>query len=118
VRAFLKAHGTYTLFVDERGVESEKSLNALLEMPEADRAFGPNLTLELRALLCEQLGPNLRNDLAHGLLNDPQSWSAAAVYAWWLCLYLVLLPYFHSEADEQNDLEPAERRQEGNEGSR
>ncbi|KAB1117662.1 DUF4209 domain-containing protein, partial [Micromonospora sp. AMSO12t] len=45
-------------------------------------------------LLCEQPGPNLRNDLAHGLLNDPESWSAAAVYAWWLCLRLVVLPYY------------------------
>jgi len=117
VRAFMKSHGAYTLFVDERGLESEKSLNALLEMPEADRAFGPNLTLELRALLCEQLGPNLRNDLAHGLLNDPQSWSAAAVYAWWLCLYLVLLPYFHPEIDEHNGQQSAGHRQDENEGS-
>ncbi|WFE26614.1 DUF4209 domain-containing protein [Solwaraspora sp. WMMD791] len=114
-RAFLRARGAYTLIVDERGVESEKSLNALLAMPEAVRAFGPSLTLELRALLCEQLGPNLRNDLAHGLLNDPQSWSAAAIYAWWICLYLVLLPYFSSEADIQKNLGPREHTQEGKE---
>ncbi|MEV4536262.1 DUF4209 domain-containing protein [Asanoa sp. NPDC049518] len=95
VRANLQAHGAFTLFVDESGVESEKSLNALLEMPESQRVLGPSLTFELRALLCEQLGPNLRNDLAHGLLNDPRSWSSAATYAWWLCLRMVLLPYLH-----------------------
>ncbi|MGC5021405.1 DUF4209 domain-containing protein [Micromonospora sp. DT47] len=94
VRGNLKAHGIFTLFVDENGVETEKGLNTLLEMPESSQLLGPDLTLELRALLCEQLGPNLRNHLAHGLLNDPQSWSAGAVYAWWLCLRLVVLPYY------------------------
>ncbi|MFE9690826.1 DUF4209 domain-containing protein [Micromonospora sp. NPDC005806] len=94
VRVHLKAHGIFTLFVDENGVETEKGLNTLLEMPESLQLLGPDLTLELRALLCEQLGPNLRNDLAHGLLNDPKSWSAAAVYAWWLCLRLVVVPYY------------------------
>ncbi|MFG3640779.1 DUF4209 domain-containing protein [Micromonospora sp. NPDC047762] len=94
VRGYMKAHGIFTLFVDENGVETEKGLNTLLEMPESSQLLGPDLTLELRALLCEQLGPNLRNDLAHGLLNDPQSWGVGAVYAWWLCLRLVVLPYY------------------------
>jgi len=94
VRAHLKAHESFTLFVNEDGIETEKGLNALLEMPESSQVLGPDLTLELRALLCEQLGPNLRNDVAHGLLNDPKSWSVGAVYAWWLCLRLVVLPYY------------------------
>ncbi len=94
VRVYLKARGIFTIIVDENGVEMEKGLNTLLEMPESSQLLGPDLTLELRALLCEQLGPNLRNDLAHGLLNDPRSWSVAAVYAWWLCLRLVVLPYY------------------------
>jgi hypothetical protein len=94
VRTYLKGRGIFTLFVDEGGIETEKGLNALLEMPESSQLIGPGLTFELRALLCEQHGPNLRNDLAHGLLNDPQSWSAGAVYAWWLCMRLVVLSYW------------------------
>lgn len=101
----MRDRGVFSLFVDERGVETEKGLKTLLEMPEATQLLGPDLTLELRALLCEQLGPNLRNDLAHGLLNDSQSWSAAAVYAWWLCLRLAALPYYGvlMHAREQGD---------------
>lgn len=109
LRHHFKTHGVFTLFVDDNGVESEKSLTALLEMPDAERLLGAGLTLELRALLCEQLGPNLRNELAHGLLTDAQAWGAAAVYAWWLCLRLVLLPYLHAgTATSTQRADPAE----------
>ncbi len=105
VRDFLQVRGVFTFFVDERGVESKKGLNALLEMPEASRLLGADLAFELRVLLCEQVGPNLRNEVAHGLLNDPQSWSATAVYTWWLCLRLVYVPYFNMLSKEQDDSE-------------
>ena len=49
--------------------------------------------------------------------DSAAAWSAAAVYAWWICLYLVLLPYFDSEVDEQNDPESGDHRQEGIGGS-
>ncbi|MEU4477652.1 DUF4209 domain-containing protein [Micromonospora sp. NPDC023966] len=109
LRHHFKTHGVFTLFVDDDGVESEKSIAALLEMPDAERLLGAGWVLELRALLCEQLGPNLRNELAHGLLTDAQAWGAAAVYAWWLCLRLVLLPYLHAgTATPPERADPAE----------
>jgi hypothetical protein len=109
VRHHFKTHGVFTLFVDDDGVESEKSITALLEMPDAERLLGAGWTLELRALLCEQLGPNLRNELAHGLLTDAQAWGAAAVYAWWLCLRLVLLPHLQAAtATPPGRADPAE----------
>lgn len=95
VRRVYKGASVFTLHVGEDGIETEKYLGALLEMPEAGSLLGPNLTLELRALLCEQLGPNMRNELAHGLLTDAQAHGAAAVYAWWHCLRLVVIPYFN-----------------------
>jgi len=95
VRRWLKASGVNTIFMGENGIETEKGLNALLEIPETSDIFGGNLVFVLRCLLCEQSGPNLRNDLAHGLLTDGQAWSAASVYAWWICLRLAVLPFFH-----------------------
>lgn len=92
VRVMLKRHDVYTLFVDERGVESEKSLNALLDMAETERIFGAGMVMEMKAMLVVQGGPNLRNDIAHGLLNDNAAWSYSALYAWWFCLRLVTLP--------------------------
>ena len=53
---------------------------------------------ELRALLLEQGGANLRNNIAHGLFDDVASWSASSVYAWWLALRLVVTPLWHMQA--------------------
>ncbi len=54
LRTLLKRRGVHTLFVDKHtSVESEKSLNALLEMDEAVDIFGAGLVMELEALLDE-----------------------------------------------------------------
>ncbi len=93
IRMLLKAQGVHTLFVDERtGVESEKSLNALLEMSEAIELLGSGMVLELRTLLLDPGGMNLRNDIAHGLLDDAEAWSLGSMYMWWFCCRLALWP--------------------------
>ena len=58
--------------------------------------FGEDLTYEIKALFCDPMGPNLRNNVAHGLLNDQQANSVEAVYAWWLGLQLVFNAYWYS----------------------
>ena len=58
--------------------------------------FGDDLTYEIRALLCDQVGPNLRNNIAHGLLNDREAQSVDAVCAWWLGLKLVFNTFWNS----------------------
>lgn len=92
VRVMLKRHDVHTLFVDEHGVESEKSLNALLDMTETEGIFGAGMVMEMKAMLVVQGGPNLRNDIAHGLLDDNSALSYSALYMWWFCLRLVTWP--------------------------
>lgn len=92
VRVMLKRRDVYTLFVDEHGVESEKSLNALLDMTETEDIFGAGMVMEMKAMMVVQGGPNLRNDIAHGLLDDNSAWSYSALYMWWFCLRLVAWP--------------------------
>ncbi|TDK25828.1 DUF4209 domain-containing protein [Arthrobacter crusticola] len=112
VRLMLRRHNVYTLSVDEHGVESEKSLNALLEMTETEEIFGPGIVLEMKAMLVVQGGPNLRNDIAHGLLDDRSAWSYSALYMWWFCLRLVAWPVIEMMKSartpaEKSDEEPA-----------
>jgi hypothetical protein len=92
VRIMLKDRGAHTLLVDGKGVENEKGLTALLDMPEAVEILGAGMVMELKALLVEHGAANLRNDIAHGLLDDAAAWSYDAVYAWWFCLRLVIWP--------------------------
>lgn len=112
IRRLLKRANVYTLIVDDAtGVETEKGLGPLLAMVETEELLGPDLRLAMTILLVEKQGDNLRNDTAHGLLHDGQAWSAAAVYAWWLCLRLVVVPlwHMHNAGEDQNSAdEPTE----------
>jgi hypothetical protein len=91
VRYNIARHGGETRVRDSDGVDSEPALGTLLTIPEAKTFLGENLLLEFKALFTDPLGPNLRNEVAHGLLTDATVQSAAAIYAWWLTLKLVVL---------------------------
>ncbi len=93
VRSRLKSARVVTTLLDPTGVGTEKSLNALMDMQETEDLFEPDLAFEIRAIFCESLGGNLRNDVAHGLLDDQESQGYWSVYAWWLVLKLVFGSY-------------------------
>ena len=89
VRQHLKVAGVITTVMDAKGITNEVGLSTLMDLPEVDTIFGEDLAFEIRALFCSHFGPNLRNELAHGLLDDDQAESAATIYAWWFVLLLV-----------------------------
>lgn len=95
VRTHLKAAGAKTSNVDKNGIENENGLSTLMELPEANQVFGENLAFEIRALFCGPFGPNLRNVLSHGLLDEDACRSAYSVYAWWLALRLVFNTFWN-----------------------
>ncbi len=96
VRVQLKYAGEITTHLDQNSIETEKGLSALMELPKTVEIFGEDLTYEIEALFCDQIGPNLRNNIAHGLLNDQDCYSYDAVYAWWLGLKLMLNTFWSS----------------------
>ena len=96
VRFHLKAAGVTTTQLTQEGIETENSLNALVDLPQTLAIFKEDLTYEIKALFCDPMGPNLRNSIAHGLLDDQQCHSAYAVYAWWWALKLVFSTFWNS----------------------
>jgi len=96
VRWHLKSAGVKTTTLDREGIENENGLSALMELPEVAQIFGEDLSFELKALFCDAFGPNLRNELAHGLLDDQACHSASAIYAWWLGLKLVFNTFWNA----------------------
>lgn len=96
VRWHLKAAGTGTTSLDPDGIEREKGLTALLKGPSATDVFGDEIPFELNALFCDPIGPNLRNKVAHGLLDDSGSQSVYTCYAWWLGLRLVFKTFWNA----------------------
>lgn len=89
VRFHLKSAAVKTTTLDSKGIETENGLSTLMGLSECKKIFGEDLTFEIQALFCDVFGPNLRNELAHGLLDDKDCRTAYAVYAWWLGLKLV-----------------------------
>jgi hypothetical protein len=86
IRHVVESLGGATSMLEPGGVQPERPLGVLLETPEALHAFGTDGIFELQDLLVDPLGTNLRNEVAHGLLDDAGLFSADALYAWWLLL--------------------------------
>jgi hypothetical protein len=91
VRELFVARGIVTSTLPSTGAQNEYNLNQLLEHPRAVEVFGEEMLFDLRVLLTEKAGSNLRNDVAHGLLGDGDK-IGAKIYFWWICLRFVLLP--------------------------
>ena len=54
--------------------------------------LGEDFSYDLRSMLVERLGPNMRNLLSHGLLSSDALQSQDAVYLWWLLLRFFAFP--------------------------
>jgi len=89
VRWHLKARNVKTTVLDANGIENEVGLSSLLDLSEVEEIFGKDLTFELKALFADPFGPNLRNEVAHGLLEYDAAQSVYAIYAWWFFFRLV-----------------------------
>lgn len=74
------------------GLQEESSLNQTLYFPELKEILGEDMVFELKGLLTEKAGDNLRNQLAHGLMEDKELYGHLPVYLYWITLYLVFLP--------------------------
>lgn len=107
VRYHLKQNEVKTTNLDSNGIENENGLSALMENSETSEIFGSDLAFELKALLCDPFGPNLRNKSAHGLVGYEESQNVYSVYAWWLMLHVVFNAFWsatqrHQELDTED----------------
>ncbi len=94
VRTHLQLVGAKTVSVDGAGLQMEIGLSALVDLPEMNSVFGEDLAFEIRAVFCDRFGPNLRNDVAHGLLVEGAMQSTASIYAWWLMFRAIFHQYY------------------------
>jgi hypothetical protein len=102
IRYVLKGTGYVTSKLDSKLIQEERLLGTLLTMPETTEIFGKDQVFELRGLLCEKTGCDLRNRLAHGFLTYNQCWDFDVMNVWWLVIRLVSFPI----ADRSGALAP------------
>lgn len=78
--------------VDNDGVQEAWGFKRMLSHEKLVHILGPDNIFELKSLLIEPLGQNMRNLLAHGLIGPSSLNSDSAVYLWWLILRLIVWP--------------------------
>lgn len=87
-RLFANLCGDIVTTFDDNGKEQVKSLNEIFELKEFSSSYDPDILFNLKSLFTEKYGTNLRNKIAHGLLNDEAAASGSSAYLWWVSLRL------------------------------
>lgn len=106
VRWHLKAAGVKTTTLSLDGIETENGLSTLMDLPEVVSIFGEDLAFEFKALFCDAFGPNLRNEIAHGLLDASSCQTAQTFYAWWLVLRITFNTFWNAAHKPQASVPP------------
>jgi hypothetical protein len=94
IRFILRNNGIITSGFDQYGIQNEYDINATLVMPELIPIMTEDIVFDLRGLLIEGKtgGSNLRNGMAHGLIDyNTYNSSTEVKYVWWLILNLCYL---------------------------
>jgi Domain of unknown function (DUF4209) len=91
LRWVLHELGTIPRAIDDAGIEEEWPLQRCLAAPKIVEVFSEDLIYELRTLLIEKGGPNLRHLSMHGVLSPGEYRSLQSFYAWWLMLKMTFL---------------------------
>jgi hypothetical protein len=93
LRQSVEQRGGIVSTIDEvRGIQELEDLNKLLYREDIADIFDEDTVFDLQGLLVEQFGSNLRNRLAHGLLQDDELFMPEIYYLWWLVLRFCCWP--------------------------
>jgi hypothetical protein len=93
IRYVLENRGVITSKLDNKLIQEVRSLDKLLQLPETTEAFGEDHVFEMKGILTEEFGSNLRNRLAHGLVTDGECYTPAVLHLWWLLLRFCVIPF-------------------------
>lgn len=107
VRALLKSAGVTTSNTDRNGITMEVGLSALVKEPKLAEILGDDLVFGICALMCTQVGPNFRNDIAHGLATSADCHTLVGLYTWWFIFRLIFNQWHLAGQMEGSGDEPA-----------
>jgi hypothetical protein len=92
IRYLLEKEEVITSKFDGGQSHEVRTLDGLLRMPQTLELFGPAHIFELRGVLTEPLGWNLRNRVAHGLVSAGECYGPAAITLRWLIVRFCVFP--------------------------
>lgn len=119
IRCVLYQRGFITSGLDDEGIQDEHNINTFFRQHEAElvQVFGEDLTFDLQGLLVQKgFGSNLRNEMAHGLIDNNGFFKPQVIYLWWLTLRLCCLPIYAQSRDSQAESGATSEGSEGDAG--
>lgn len=103
LRYVLEQNGADIITMKGHGLQEAKTLGALLQLPAAIKAFGPELCFELRGALTEKASHDIRNRLAHGFVTHDECFGISGRHVWWLVLRICLALHLN-QIDKENSV--------------
>lgn len=101
LRDRLKLRAVATTGIDKDGIENELTLDSLIDLSLEHQTIDENYAFDLRSLLVDRLGSNLRNQHCHGLLSDHEYHSPDMAYFWAFALNMLCYPILRIRTESQ-----------------
>ncbi|MDD3222062.1 MAG: DUF4209 domain-containing protein, partial [Lachnospiraceae bacterium] len=79
-RCIAKEVGGLTVTLENDGTSKEKVLSSVFDLPELVDCYDNDILYLFKALLNEQSGANIRNEIAHGIVNEANASSGVYLY--------------------------------------
>lgn len=89
LRHMLESTGELVYGQYSSGVQDFLKLDQVLEHPTMVALLGEDLCFDLTGLLTERMSANLRNKVAHGLVEWTFNDQVHAIYVWWITVMLL-----------------------------
>lgn len=90
-RNIAKEVGGLTVTLENDGTSKEKVLSSIFDLPELMDCYDNDILFIFKGLLNDQAGANIRNCIAHGIIEEGEGNSGASLY--FICAVIKLLLY-------------------------
>lgn len=90
-RNIAKEVGGLTVTIEDHGTSENKVLGSVFKLPELIECYDNDILFLFNGLLNKKEGANIRNEIAHGIMNERSAGSGACLY--FICAFLKLLVY-------------------------
>ncbi|WP_346846362.1 DUF4209 domain-containing protein [uncultured Clostridium sp.] len=89
-RNIAKEVGVLTVTLENDGSSKEKVLSSIFDLPELMDCYDNDILFMFKGLLNEQSGANIRNEIAHGILDENKAESGVYLYFAFAIIKLLL----------------------------
>jgi Domain of unknown function (DUF4209) len=105
IRCLMYENAAIASSIDPDGIQHEFDLNTLLKTSKHSQVLvnilGEDTVFDLRGIFVDANGANLRNEMAHGLIDSHGFHSFVSLYAWWMVLRLCCIPVLNRLQDAE-----------------